>query len=63
MLDSAHSALKAADLAHAHSIMTDYEDLFADDDDTAHRQVLVFSGNDETALKANARTWRRSDIV
>ncbi|EOD52657.1 putative polyketide synthase protein [Neofusicoccum parvum UCRNP2] len=34
--------------------MTDYEDLFADDDDTAHCQVLVFSGNDEPALKANA---------
>ncbi|GME64219.1 Polyketide synthase [Neofusicoccum parvum] len=42
--------------------MTDYEDLFADDDDTAHRQVLVFSGNDETALKANARTWRSNPV-
>ncbi|KAB2572374.1 Reducing polyketide synthase rdc5 [Lasiodiplodia theobromae] len=53
VVDDAYSALKRADLPHTRSIVTDYDDLFADDGNESPRQLLVFSGNDEASLKAN----------
>lgn len=53
VVDDAHSALKRADLPHTRSIVTDFDDLFADDGNESPRQLLVFSGNDEASLKAN----------